>query len=106
MKTPLSRANERTANQKFLTLEVYHGGIPMTDARAHTLFNVWQYLSLNPRATVREVMYAMEWHSPCTAYNAIRALEKLGYVTKPCRKHGTRKVLVAATYLDTEQAVA
>ena len=76
----------------------------MTDARAHTLFNTLAYLSLNPNATVRELCRAMHWHSPSTAHQAIQALEKLGYVTKPCRKQGARKVLVTATYL--EMAVA
>ena len=76
----------------------------MTDARAHTLFEVWAYISANPHATVREVCRAMQWHSPSTAHQAIASLEKLGYVTKPCRKQGARKLIVTAAY--QEAAVA
>lgn len=76
----------------------------MNDARAHTLFRAWEYISANPQCTVRQLQHAMGWQSPSTAHRALESLEKLEYVSKPCRKQGARKVLVTATYL--EMAVA
>lgn len=75
----------------------------MTDARAHTLFEVWSYLSLNPRATTRQLARHFGWHSNSTAHEAVASLTKLGYIAPNKRaQHRGRRLIVKATYLAPE----
>lgn len=72
----------------------------MTDARAHRIFEVWNYISLNPHATVRQIQRHFGWHSSSTVFDILETLAKHRYIEQPTRRHGCRKVLVTATYLN------
>lgn len=72
----------------------------MKDARAHRVFEVWNYISLHPHATVRQIMHHFGWKSPSTVHSILATLEKHGYISQPTRKHGCREVIVHATYAD------
>jgi hypothetical protein len=72
----------------------------MTDARAHRIFEVWNYISLNPHATVRQIQRHFGWYSSDTVFDILDTLKRERVIEQPTRRHGCRKVLVTATYLN------
>jgi hypothetical protein len=51
---------------------------------------------------VRQIQAHFGWASPCRVHHILRTLEKHNYIEQPTRRHGCRKVLVTATYLNAE----
>lgn len=61
----------------------------MTDKRAHTLFEVREYIRLNPHATPGQIARNMQWHDISRAHHALAALRKLGLIEHASR-HAAR----------------